>query len=283
MRRWARRTGWRDGYSPSLVPEPRSAHAVGRRPSASHVRVWRGWIQSTRRLGGEPQPADRWATTADSVRGADNQSTVGCRVPCARRSCRSAGGRGSTGLRVNGTPPSAGADAAGNARAHSSAFSRHMRGRRYLSSTRPSGGASSSKRKPTRANQSSYPLSEFNSKLPTLVFILPSYLLSRKSVRNPKARSRVPIRNVPMPIALLARVTHHSAMACTSGRAQWPSQASSCRARQIIRLVTDLWSEMRLRIGTAAHIRPSRRLPTERSALAADRERSTLLRALCKR
>ena len=53
------------------------------------------------------------------------------------------------------------------------------------------------------------------------------------------------------------------------------NQASSCSARQIIRLVTDVWSEMRLRIGSAAHIRPSRRLPNERSALAAERERST--------
>ena len=53
---------------------------------------------SARRCSGEPQRADRWATTADSVRGADDSSTVGCRVPCAPRERRSAGGRDSIGL-----------------------------------------------------------------------------------------------------------------------------------------------------------------------------------------
>ena len=53
---------------------------------------------SARRCSGEPQRADRWATTADSVRGADDPSTVGCRVHCAPRECRTAGGRDSIGL-----------------------------------------------------------------------------------------------------------------------------------------------------------------------------------------
>ena len=146
-----------------------------------------------------------------------------------------------------------------------------MRASRYLSSTRPSGGAANAKQqKPIRART---PLSECKAAYCYIYFTF--VLAFKKSVRNPEARRQVSKRNVPMPVALLAQVTRHSAMSCTSGRAQWPIKASSCSARQIIRLVTDVWSEMRLRIGSAAHIRPSRRLPNERSALAAERERST--------
>ena len=176
---------------------------------------------STRRLSGEPQPADRWATTADSIRGADDSSAVGCRVPCAPRSCRSAGGRDSTGLRVKRTH---GAHVGDNARAHSSAFSRVLDDTcRRQGRVAAQAAANAKQQKPPRCA----PLFQ-NSKLRILVFILPSYLLPRKSVRNPKARRQVSKRNVPMPVALLARVTHHAAMSCTSGRAQWPIKPLQC-------------------------------------------------------
>ena len=138
----------------------RAGTAVGscRRAQTERIACAFGVDGSTRRCSGEPQRADRWATTADSVRGADDSSTVGCRVPCAPRERRSAGGRGSIGLRVEGTPVRRRTCRGQCACALQRLFTRHMRGRRYLSSTRPSGGAANAKQqKPIRART---PLSE---------------------------------------------------------------------------------------------------------------------------
>ena len=182
---------------------------------ASHVRA-----ESKRRFCSEPQRADRWATTADSVRGADDSSTVGCRVPCAPRECRSAGSRGSIGLRVNSTHPSAGEHVADNARAHSSAFSRatcalddtcRLQGRAAAQAA-----AKAKRQKPPRART---PLSKFKAAHAYIHFTLINTCFQESLCGTPKSRFR---RNVPMPVTLLVRVTHHSAMSCTSGRAQWP-------------------------------------------------------------
>jgi hypothetical protein len=147
-----------------------------------------------------------------------------------------------------------------------------MRGRRYLSSTRPSGGAANAKQqKPIRART---PLSECKA---AYCYIYFTFILAfKKSVRNPEARRQVSKRNVPMPVALLAQVTRHSAMSCTSGRAQWSIKPLQCAPNHTPRhrsLERDAPQNRHRRPHSPEP--PSRRLPDERSALAADRERST--------
>jgi hypothetical protein len=142
---------------------------------------------SARRCSGEPQRADRWATTADSVRGADDSSTVGCRVPCAPRECSSAGSRGSIGLRVNSTHPSAGAHVADNARAPSSAFSRATC---VVDDTcRRQGRAAAQQTQNNKSQSERVPLCQ-NAKLRIVIFILPSYLLSRSLCEPPRLEGR---------------------------------------------------------------------------------------------
>ena len=118
---------------------------------------------------------------------------------------------------MDGTHPSAGEHVADNARAHSSAFSRatcalddtcRLRGRAAVTKAK--------QQKPPRART---PLSKFKAAHAYIHFTLINTCFQESLCGTPKSGFR---RNVPMPVALLARVTHHSALSCTSGCAQWP-------------------------------------------------------------